>query len=255
MNNDLKSIKDFAKNHLFANNSTGRTPFILKPHQFQLLYRIHTQGDSFIINKARQVGITSVFGIYLLWNILLDKDRECQVLIITPNTSMAKHIFNIIRGYGGGVNQNGTLPLMVLFDAKKMVISYGNNFIKVQTPEQFCNSISVRYDFIYVDEFGYIKESSKKQHILGNISRLLKKDGKVCISSTPNPDDKIFKKMFFRALRGQSLSIPIQLDWTVDEERDDVWRQKMNKLIGIEAASIEYDGLMTLNNYLTGSKS
>jgi hypothetical protein len=72
----------------------GRIKFNLYPFQEKVLMHMHKE-DYIIINKSRQLGISTLCSAYALWMMLFQKDRN--VLCIATKQETAKNMVTKVR--------------------------------------------------------------------------------------------------------------------------------------------------------------
>ena len=72
----------------------GRILFNLYPFQEAILRQFQS-GDYYLINKSRQLGISTLVSAYSLWLMLFHKDKNIRVLATTHDT--AKNLIVKVR--------------------------------------------------------------------------------------------------------------------------------------------------------------
>lgn len=241
--NEISELNKFSKNYFRVRNENGDyNPFSLRSHQYNLLNRINN-GGSYIVSKAREMGLTTTYLVYSMWKILHNSDYN--VLIISPTVEQQRYIvdtlFRLISSSSLSKDYNN-------IQRDKTGVRFGNSMLVVtnesqlSTPVRSYNSSGRFFDLIITEETSYMKDI---RLILSLVASIKKTDSTTCISSSVYYDKKgWFYKLFMRAIRCESTSIPIQLDWKADKSKDEVWRRRMNDILGEENAKLQYDGFL-----------
>jgi hypothetical protein len=94
----IKCAKDpvyfMKKYYMIQNPKQGRIKFSLYP--FQEVVLNHMQGEDYlIINKSRQLGISTLCSAFSLWTMLFQKDKN--VLCIATKQETAKNMVTKVR--------------------------------------------------------------------------------------------------------------------------------------------------------------
>lgn len=223
----------FIKKYYYIQHPTkGRMLFNLFPFQ-EIVLKLFLKGDYTIINKARQLGISTLISAFGLWLMLFHTDKNILILATTQDT--AKNLITKVRfSYEQlpswlrlGFTENNKLSLKLV------------NGSQIQAKAATDNSArSESVSLLVLDESGFIDNIEKiftaAQQTLGT--------GGFCIAlSTPNGTGNWFYREFTRATERKNSFTPVSLPWTVHPERDQNWRDQQDKDLGEKAAAQECD--------------
>lgn len=231
-----ESLTYFARNQIEINNpEDGIIDFNLYPYQKNFLLRIQAR-EYYIVSKARQMGITTIELVTALWFSMFNKGYS--TLFISPNHSMIKHLSRTFDGLYEGCKLDTKTTVNLEKTLKRFdngsVVQFWKAIDKPNFPQRY-------FDFIIVDEAAYIDDKSM-EWLQTHIESRRKVPERMLITSTPKSDETWFDSTFMKALRGQNLFIPMQLDWTLHPERDLDWRREMDDRLGTPTAGFEFDG-------------
>ena len=205
----------------------------LKLRKYQLKWiNLYKNNKQIIYNISRQTGINTILSALNLHTLIFEQKN---ILVFSIKLDVSKEYIDIIKKY------YYKLPYFL----KPNILIWNNNILK------FKNSKVVIYNNnVDVSEFNiyqYLDFAFNKQNILTtHISEIISKiDYKIILSSTPNgchyyyeiyknsilPDEHPDKNNF----------VSIKTYWYEVEGRDDIWKEDMIKMIGLESFNKEYN--------------
>ena len=159
----------------------------LYPYQKQLLYETH---DRIIINKSRQIGISSFFAYYSLIHALTGK----KVLIVSPSERQSLNFFDYVKSYfftlTQYLNQN---PAEITQAGYIEFINRGSIRSLPNSPQTIRG---YKADIIIADEFAHIEND---REIWESIFPMLTRGGRIILISTPKGEGNLFYEIWHNA--------------------------------------------------------
>lgn len=213
----------------------GRMVMDLFPYQEKVI-KLFVNGKWYIIDKSRQIGISTLVGGYALWLILFHADKN--ILVIANKQDTAKGmVTKVTFGYENlptwlkitKVNKSNALSLE---------LDNGSNIKAVSSATDSGRSEAV--SLLIIDEAAFIDKADTIA--LAAMNSLGKKSQCIAIS-TPNGVGNWFHKSFTKAELGEGKFQPIKLPWYVHPGRDQAWRDEQDIEFGKLAAAQEHDCL------------
>ncbi|MBX6361024.1 MAG: AAA family ATPase [Acidobacterium ailaaui] len=225
--------------YITVGESKTATEMLFKPFDYQKeVLKIIEEKDRIIVNKARQIGFTTLISLYALHHILFKKNRN--VIAIATKQEAAKNIIKKVK------YAYDRLPKWLKIDYSiynRLELTLVNN----STIRAFASSGDVGRSetatMLIIDEAAMIKNIYEKyESLYGCVSD----SGKLIIISTPkqldkNPTGIWFKMMCTEAKEKRNDFHYIELDWRVRPDRDENWRRNKTKELGEKSAAQEYD--------------
>jgi hypothetical protein len=220
------------KYYMIQHPQRGRILFNLYPFQEKVL-RLYQLPDSVIINKSRQLGISTLVSAYALWLMLFNKDKN--VLVIATKQETAKNMVTKVRF----AYQN--LPTWLKVGAQEdnrlsLRLSNGSQIKAVSAAADSARSEAV--SLLVLDEAAFIDGA---EEIFTSAQQTLATGGKCIALSTPNGMGNWFEKTYKKAQAKKNGFIPVSLPWSVHPERTQEWRDQQDKELGLRNAAQECD--------------
>lgn len=192
----------------------GRILFNLYPFQEKILKLFNK--EDLIINKGRQLGITTLVAAFSLWFMLFFPDKN--ILCIATKQSTAKNLVTKVKF----MYENLPSWLKVGFEEKNKLtlrLKNGSQIIATAATDDAGRSESV--SLLIIDEAAFISNIEK---IWPSAQSTLATGGKSIVLSTPFGKGNWFHGMWVDAEEGENQFLPIKLPWYVHPERDQTWR-------------------------------
>jgi hypothetical protein len=216
----------------------GRVLFHLYPFQGDTLQEIRDNRFT-IINKSRQLGISTLVAGYSLWTMLFHKDKT--VLCIATKQETAKgmvekvqFMYNNLPGWLKG-NQK---PI----SDNKLSLKLANNSQIVATSAASDAGRSYAVSLLVVDEAAFIEGIDK---IYTSIKPTIATGGGIIALSSPNGVGNWFHKMYTEAEIGKNDFKAIKLSWNLHPDRvfpvDEGWEQRERSNMSPREFAQEYD--------------
>ncbi len=205
----------------------------LKLRKYQLKWiNLYKNNKQIIYNISRQTGINTILSALNLHTLIFEQKN---ILVFSIKLDVSKEYIDIIKKY----------YIKLPYFLKPNILNWNNNILK------FKNSKVVIYNSnVDISEFNiyqYLDFAFNKQNILKNhISEIVSKiDYKIILSSTPNGRNyyyEIYKNSILPdGHPDKNNFVSIKTYWYEVEGRDDIWKEDMIKMIGLESFNKEYN--------------
>lgn len=220
------------KYYMIQHPQRGRQMFDLYPFQEKVL-KLFQNHDYSIINKSRQLGISTLVSAYSLWLMLFHRDKN--VLVVATTQSTAKNMVTKVRF----AYQN--LPAWLKIGATEdnrlsLRLTNGSQIKAVSAAGDATRSEAVT--LLVIDEAAFIE---RIEEIYTAAQQTLATGGGCIALSTPNGVGNWFHKTYTAAQKSENSFLPISLPWTVHPERSQDWRDQQTKDLGPRNAAQECD--------------
>jgi len=215
----------------------GTIPFYLYPFQeatLKLLQRNQTDNKYSIINKSRQLGISTVVAGYSLWLMLFHNDKN--ILVLATKRETAKNLVTKVRfAYQAlpswlkiDTPENNVLTLRLSNGSQIKAASKASDAGRSEAA-----SLLIMDEAAFIDNIGDVWTAAQQTLATG---------GSAIALSTPNGTGNWFHKTWVEAETDpDSKFIPIKLPWDIHPERNQAWRDEQDKILGPKQAAQECD--------------
>jgi hypothetical protein len=220
------------KYYTIQHPTKGRMSFALYPFQEKVL-KLLQRHDYTVINKSRQLGISTLTSAFALWLMLFERDKNVLVLATTQAT--AKNLVTKVRFAYDNLPTWMRLPT-VEDNRLSLRLKNGSQIKAVSAATDSARSEAV--SLLVIDEAAFI---DRIDDIFTAAQQTLATGGRCIALSTPNGVGNWFHKTFTKAQIGENKFTPISLPWTIHPERDQAWRDEQTKQLGARAAAQECD--------------
>ena len=201
----------------------GRVHFKLYPFQSRVL-KIFKDHPYNIINKSRQLGISTLCAGYSLWMMLFHQDKN--ILCIATKQETAKNLVTKVRF----MYEN--LPSWLKVDASennKLNLRLVNGSQIKATSASSDAGRSEAVSLLLIDEAAFIDNIGE---IWASAQQTLATGGGCIALSTPYGTGNWFHQTWTRAEAAENDFLPIKLPWYVHPERDEALRKRQDELLG-----------------------
>lgn len=220
------------KYYMIQHPQRGRMLFNLYPFQEKVL-RLFQNNRFSVINKSRQLGISTLVSAYSLWLMLFNKDKN--VLVIATTQATAKNMVTKVRfAYQNlpswlkiGATEDNRLSLRLVNGSQIKAVSAAGDAAR-----------SEAVTLLVIDEAAFIDNI---EEIFTSAQQTLATGGGAIALSTPNGVGNWFHQTYTKAQKKENSFLPISLPWTVHPERNEEWRLQQDKDLGVRAAAQECD--------------
>lgn len=238
-------IVHFAENYVFVNNlDTGYNLVKLRDYQKELLLTYLDDSDpdkkNTIVLSSRQSGKTETSAIFMLHYILFNKHKKVAVLanqanlayeIVTNIKTKYEHLPKFLQQ--GIVKVGG-------WSAGRIKLENGCEMRAGATTENSIRGFS--FNVLFLDEFGCIDPKLANAFYEAVYPTITSgKTARIIISSTPKGCSNKFHDIWEEAVRGENSFKPVRIDWTRVPGRDEDFKKKTIKDIGMLSWRQEYE--------------
>jgi hypothetical protein len=212
----------------------GRILFHLYPFQEEVLSDFRNNRFS-IINKSRQLGISTLAAGYSLWLMMFNKDKT--VLCIATKQETAKGMVDKVQF------MYNNLPSWLKGNQKplsdnKLSLKLANNSQIVATSAASDAGRSYAVSLLLVDEAAFIEGIDK---IYTSIKPTIATGGGIIALSSPNGVGNWFHKMYTEAEQGKGDFKAIKLKWDLHPDRTGDWEAIERANMSAREFAQEYD--------------
>ena len=222
------------KYYMIQHPQRGRQYFDLYPFQEQVLVLFQKHSDS-IINKSRQLGISTLVSAYSLWLMMFQKDKN--ILVIATKQETAKNMVTKVRfAYNNLPDWMRKIAKSTSNNQLSLSLSNGSQIKAVSAAGDAGRSEAV--SLLVIDEAAFIDNIDT----IYTAAKMTLATGGGCIAlSTPNGVGNWFHQTYTKAQKSENDFLPISLPWKVHPERDIEWRKKQDIDLGVRNAAQECD--------------
>jgi len=212
----------------------GRVLFHLYPFQEDTLNDFRANRFS-IVNKSRQLGISTLVAGYALWTMIFNKDKT--VLCIATKQETAKGMVEKVQF------MYNNLPAWLRGNQKpisdnKLSLKLANNSQIVATSAASDAGRSYAVSLLLIDEAAFIEGIDK---IYTSIKPTIATGGGIIALSSPNGIGNWFHKMYTEAQIGKNDFKAIELKWNLHPDRDEAWEERERVNMSPREFAQEYD--------------
>ena len=230
----LDPIHFFRKYCYITHPVKGRILFHLYSFQEETLSKFHTNRFS-IINKSRQLGISTLVAAYSLWLMIFNKDKT--VLCIATKQETAKGMVEKVQF------MYNNLPTWMRGSQKpisdnKLSLKLANNSQIIATSAASDAGRSYAVSLLIIDEAAFIEGIDK---IYTSIKPTIATGGGIIALSSPNGIGNWFHKMYKEAQINKNDFCSIELKWDLHPDRDKAWEERERNNMSPREFAQEYD--------------
>jgi hypothetical protein len=219
-----KDPSHFMRKYCFIQHpQKGRIQFNLYPFQSKMLLLWRDNPYS-IINKSRQLGISTLAAGYSLWLMLFHKDKN--VLCIATKQETARNMVTKVKFMFDNLPSWLKIPSE---ENNKLSLRLSNGSIIKATSAASDAGRSEAVSLLLIDEAAFIENIGE---IWASAQQTLATGGGAIVISTPYGTGNWFHRTFTSAENQENDFLPIKLPWWVHPERDQSWRDKQDELLG-----------------------
>lgn len=180
-----------------------------------------------VVLSSRQSGKTTCSAIYILWFCCFQKDKT--VAIVANKASTSKSILEEIK-YAWEHIPEFLKPGVKEFNAFSVTFDNECKIIAKATTPDCLRGEAI--SLLFADEFAFLPPHVADLFWTANYPTLAT-GGKCIIVSTPNGTGNLFYEIWKQAIEKQGLFNPIKVDWWEVPGRDELWKEKTIKTIGM----------------------
>lgn len=234
--NCVQDVPHFIKKYTqIEHPQKGRIPFALFPFQDKVVNIFANPKDHryIVVNKCRQLGISTLVAAYALWLMLFHENKN--ILVIATKQETAKNMITKVRFMYKNLPK--WLQLPTLEDNKLSIkLSNGSQIKAVSAAGDSGRSEAV--SLLIIDEAAFIEDIDE---IFPAAQQTLSTGGACIVISTPKGVGGWFYDTFTQGELGKNGFTAVKLPWYLHPEKDQKWRDEQDKILGKKAAAQEND--------------
>jgi hypothetical protein len=175
-----------------------------------------------IVLASRQISKTTLSTIFILHNILFNKDKTLALLANKEKT--AREILSRVK------MSYEQLPRwlqqgIIEWNKGNITLTNGSRILAASTSSSAIRGYVI--NTLFLDEFAFVPMNMQKEFMSSVLPTLSSgKTSKVIVLSTPNGME-MFYSIWQNAVRGQNSYYPIKINWDMIPGRDEAWKQRM----------------------------
>jgi len=196
----------------------GTIPFKLYDFQEDLINKFNEHRFS-VINKARQLGISTTAAAYICWLMLFHRDKNILVVATKLGTAanLVKKVKFMMKSLPGWM-----MIARITTDNKNSFELANGSQIKASSTSTDAGR-SEALTLLVVDEAAHIEGL---EELWAGLYPTLSTGGRCIALSSPNGVGNWFHKVYTEAEEGKNDFYPINLPWHLHPDRDDEWFHK-----------------------------
>jgi hypothetical protein len=252
--NCYNDIIYFAKNYCYIQHPTeGKILFDLYPFQENVV-KLFPNHKKVIINKSRQIGLSTLIGMYVAWTMIFNENKN--VVVIATKRDTAKEIVDKVKL----IYYNLPLFLSKRKNDKELATTDNAYEFKLKNGSKIkafsASPDATRSQAASIVVFDEMAFTPKCEAIYTALLPVIDAGGQMISLSTPNGTNNLFYELWQGAESGENGFLPIKLKWDVHPKRDLVWRRKQDDEFGVQRARQEFDTdfLLTGNTVIDPEK-
>lgn len=234
----IKCAKDFIyfcrKYGFISHPIKGRILFHLYPFQEDVMDEIK-DNRFLIINKSRQLGISTLVAAYALWIMLFNKDKTILCLATKQETAkgMVDKVQFMYNNLPNWLKGNKKPP-----SNNKLSLKLANNSQIIATSAASDAGRSYAVSLLLIDEGAFIEGIDK---IITSIKPTISTGGSIIALSSPNGVGNWFHKTYIDAEAGVNEFKALKLKWDLHPDRDEKWETTERANYSAREFAQEYD--------------
>lgn len=173
-----------------------------------------------IVNKSRQLGLSTVSAAFSLWLALFRRD-QCIVVIATK-LDIAKNFIAKVKFMFDSLPSWLVLPAVEGESVKYLKFSNNSQIIAIPTSADAGRSYAIT--FLVIDEAAHIENFEELW--TGLLPTLSATKGKAVLISSPLGVGSLFHRIWVGASENKNDFNAIELPWQVRPDRDEAWFQQ-----------------------------
>lgn len=223
-----KKCKDdslyFIENYSIIISKAKKSLFKLYDFQKPILYELTVKNSKVIINKARQMGLSTLMAAIIAWMLLFKANQE--IVVISEKDSKAKELMRKVKIILENVPRFLSLEPVIW---NEHCVRLSNNSTCTSEARSPNAARSATLTFLVIDEASFIPENIAVQIYDSALPTLDTTNGHMCILSTPKGLGGWYYSMWDGALTGTNSFLPIFLHWNLHPDRNEDWKKQKIK--------------------------
>lgn len=202
----------------------GTIPFQTYPFQDDCV-RAFLDNRFVIVNKSRQLGLSTIAAAYSTWLLLFHRNKE--ILIMATKLSVAMNFIRKVKQCIDGLPKWLVIPKIEKSNEQSLVMGSPSKSRITAIPTASDAGRSEALSLLIVDEAAHVHDF---EELWKGLYPTLSTGGRALIISTPKGVGNWFHKLWVDAKASANEFYPIELPWHVHPDRDQTWfeREKLN---------------------------
>ena len=201
----------------------GSIPFHTFPYQ-DMCMEEYNKHQFVIINKSRQLGLSTISAAYALWLAIFHKEKN--VLVIATKLPIAQNFMKKVFGMFDSLPPWMVMPQVVSRTKTELTLSNGSHIKAVPTSSDAGRSEAL--SLLVIDEAAHVEGIDD---LWLGLQPTLSTGGRAILISTPNGVGNLFHRLWVEAQDGTNDFKAIEIPWTDHPERDQEWFESQKKAI------------------------
>lgn len=229
-----KNYKYFLKTYArIRHPERGLIPFNTWDFQDELLDKFYNHKLN-IINKSRQLGISTVVAGHIAWLMCFHRAKNIYITSIKIDT--AQLMLDMVRTIIDNL-PNWFYDFFNIIDNNKQTLSLSNtSILKIGPASNAARGQAL--SLMVIDEAAFIEGLDR---FWAALQPTITAGGRCVILSTPNGTGNFFEKEFHKALAGENGFVATELPWWHHPERDEEWEKATRASTSKREFSQEFD--------------
>lgn len=169
-----------------------------------------------IVNKSRQLGLSTVSAAYSLWLCLFHKEKS--ILVVASQLDVAQKFQDKVLTGLDHLPPWLVMPKVIERNKTTLRFSNGSKVQSIATTSSAARGSSV--SLLVIDEAAHI---DGVEDLWLGVAPTLATGGRAVLISSPGGVGNLFHRIWVDAISGANKFNPIELPWTVHPERDQKW--------------------------------
>lgn len=228
----IKCGKDpvhFMKHYVFIQHPTrGSIKFDLFKFQEECIQEF-LDNRFVVVNKSRQLGLSTLVAGYCLWLALFYKDKN--ILAVATKMAVAKNFITKVRVMYKSLPSWLILP--TLNQDSTQALGFDNGSIIKAAPTNHDVGRSEAISLLVIDEAAHIPNL---EELWPGLYNTVSAGGRILMLSTPRGVGNQFHRVWDEAQKRINGFYPIELKWDVHPERNEEWFKKETR--GMDSKAI-----------------
>lgn len=172
-----------------------------------------------IINKSRQLGLSTICAAYALWMAIFQ--REKNILVIATKLETAKLFISKVKTMKQSLPDWLVMPKVQADSVRNILFSNGSQIKAIPTSPDAGRGEAL--SLLIIDEAAHVEGIDE---LWLGLRPTLSTGGSAILLSTPSGVGTLFHKLWVGAQENSNEFYPIELPWTVHPERDEAWFER-----------------------------
>jgi len=211
----------------------GIIPFKLYDYQTDILKDL-LQNRFNIVNKGRQLGLSTLLAAYCTWLMLFYKSKN--ILVVATKIDVARNIIDKVKIALNNLPEDIFISKVVTNNRHSIELANGSR-IKASTTSKDVGR-SEAASLLIVDEAAHV---DNLEELWTGLKPTMTRGGRCALVSTPNGVGNFFHKTYSSAEAGLNDFKARTINWRVHPEQNDKWFAKETKGFSQKKIDQEYE--------------